>query len=139
MRFLFIGPGFCLRLPSDSTSRWTPLPLANGSHCQAHSGLSPPSYCPCRAHWVCGQRCFCVVQAGLELVGNLPLGLSTNPCLRHIHNRDILKLFKESRTLSRNLPYHVSLGLCPYIPSFCFRDKSGDSLMLKCCLSGLME
>ncbi|WP_207644247.1 hypothetical protein, partial [Thermotalea metallivorans] len=40
----------CLRLPSDSTSRWTPLPLANGSHCQAHSGLSPPSYCPCRAH-----------------------------------------------------------------------------------------
>ena len=50
MRFLFIGPGLCLRLPSDSTSRWTPLPSANGSHCQAHSGLSPPSYRPCRAH-----------------------------------------------------------------------------------------
>jgi hypothetical protein len=26
MRFLFVGPAFCLRLPSDSTSRWTPLP-----------------------------------------------------------------------------------------------------------------
>jgi hypothetical protein len=41
--------------------------------------------------------------------------------------------------LPQNSPYHVSLGLCPYIPSFCFRDKSGDSLMLNCCLSGLME
>jgi hypothetical protein len=50
MRFLFIGSGLCLRLPSDSTSRWTPLPSASGSHCQAHSGLSPPSYRPCRAH-----------------------------------------------------------------------------------------
>jgi len=55
MRFLFIGPGFCLKLPSDSTSRWTPLLSANGSHCQAHSGLSPPSYCPCRAHPKTGQ------------------------------------------------------------------------------------
>jgi hypothetical protein len=26
MRFLFVRPEFCLRLPSDSTSRWTPLP-----------------------------------------------------------------------------------------------------------------
>ena len=26
MWFLFVEPGFCLRLPSDSTSRWTPLP-----------------------------------------------------------------------------------------------------------------
>ena len=26
MRFLFVGPGFCLRLPSDSASRRTPLP-----------------------------------------------------------------------------------------------------------------
>jgi hypothetical protein len=25
MRFLFVGPGLCLQLPSDSTSRWTPL------------------------------------------------------------------------------------------------------------------
>jgi len=26
------------------------LPLASGSRYQAHSGLSPPSYRPCRAH-----------------------------------------------------------------------------------------
>jgi len=26
MRFLFVGPAFCLRLPPDSISRWTPLP-----------------------------------------------------------------------------------------------------------------
>jgi len=50
MQFLFVGSGFCLRLPSDSTSRWTPLPLANSSFCLACSGLSPPSYRPCRAH-----------------------------------------------------------------------------------------
>src|SRR5690606_34658650 len=50
MQFLFVGSGFCLRLPSDSTSRWTPLPLANSSYCQVCSGLSPPSYSPCRAH-----------------------------------------------------------------------------------------
>ncbi|MGB4469037.1 MAG: hypothetical protein WBI37_00140, partial [Tepidanaerobacteraceae bacterium] len=48
--FLFIRPRFCLRLPSDSTSPWTPLPSASGSHYQVHSGLSPPSYRPCRAH-----------------------------------------------------------------------------------------
>ena len=39
-----------IRLPSDSTSRWTPLPSANSSYCQVCGGLSPPSYCPCRAH-----------------------------------------------------------------------------------------
>ena len=50
MQFLFVSSGFCLRLPSDSTSRWTPLPLANSSYYQACSGLSPPSYRPCRAH-----------------------------------------------------------------------------------------
>ncbi|KIO64001.1 hypothetical protein B4064_1743 [Caldibacillus thermoamylovorans] len=50
IQFLFVSSGFCLRLPSDSTSRWTPLPLANSSYCQACSGLSPPSYSPCRAH-----------------------------------------------------------------------------------------
>jgi len=27
MRFLFVGPAFCLQLPPDSTSRWTPLPF----------------------------------------------------------------------------------------------------------------
>jgi len=28
MQFLSVRPGFCRRLPSDSTSQWTPLPLA---------------------------------------------------------------------------------------------------------------
>ena len=50
IQFLFVRPRFCLRLPSDSASRRTPLPLANSSYCQACSGLSPPSYYTCRAH-----------------------------------------------------------------------------------------
>ncbi len=40
-----------LRLPSDSTSRWTSLPSANTFYCRGRSGLSPPSCCPCRARW----------------------------------------------------------------------------------------
>ena len=52
MRFLFIGSGLCLKLPSDFTSRWTPLPSAIGSHCQTHSGLSLSSYRPRRAHHI---------------------------------------------------------------------------------------
>ena len=39
-----------IRLPPDSTSRWTPLPSASGSCYRVRSGLSPPSYRPCRAH-----------------------------------------------------------------------------------------
>ena len=50
MQFLFVRPGLCLRLLSDSQSPTTPLPLANDSYCQVHSGLTPPSYRPCRAH-----------------------------------------------------------------------------------------
>jgi hypothetical protein len=50
MRFLFVSPELCLRLPSDSTSRWTPLPLANTSYCHPCSGLPPPSYYSCWAH-----------------------------------------------------------------------------------------
>ncbi|BAK94273.1 hypothetical protein TEH_09460 [Tetragenococcus halophilus NBRC 12172] len=50
MRFLFVSASVCLQLPSDSASRRTPLLLANSSYCQACSGLSPPSYRPCRAH-----------------------------------------------------------------------------------------
>ena len=50
MWFLFVGPRVCIRLPSDSASRRTPLPFANSSYCQACSGLSPQSYRPCWAH-----------------------------------------------------------------------------------------
>ena len=58
IRFLFVGSELCplsifrnsIWLPSDSTSRWTPLPSANASCYRARSGLSPPSYRPCWAH-----------------------------------------------------------------------------------------
>ena len=60
MRFLFVRPEFCpledlstskIRLSSDSTSRWTPLPLANPSRYRADSGLSPYRTCAHRAHF----------------------------------------------------------------------------------------
>lgn len=35
IRFVFLGSGLCLKLPSDSISRWTPLLLANGSQLPA--------------------------------------------------------------------------------------------------------
>ena len=65
MRFLFVRPEFCplgdlstpnIRLSSDSTSRWTPLPLAKSSRYRATSGLSPYRTCAHRAHIKgCGQ------------------------------------------------------------------------------------
>ena len=61
MWFLFVKPRVCIRLPSDSTSRWTPLPSANRSYCQACSGLSPPSYCPCRAHYKKATKSFLLI------------------------------------------------------------------------------
>ena len=51
MWFLFVRPRVCFRLTSYSTSRWTHLPLANSSYCQACSGLTPPSYCPFWANY----------------------------------------------------------------------------------------
>jgi hypothetical protein len=46
MRFVFLESGFCLRLPSDPTSRWTPLPLANSFHHQDLQGTSTPKPLP---------------------------------------------------------------------------------------------
>lgn len=66
MQFLFVRPRLCLRLPSDSTSRWTPLPLANSSYCQVCSGLSPPSDSACRAHIAQGRHL--QTNADLEIV-----------------------------------------------------------------------
>jgi len=34
MWLVYLGSALCLQLPSDSTSRWTPLLLANGWHYQ---------------------------------------------------------------------------------------------------------
>ena len=42
MRFVFLGSAFCLRLPSDPTSRWTPLPSANSFHHQDLQGTCTP-------------------------------------------------------------------------------------------------
>ena len=59
MRFLFVRPEICplgdlltpkIRLSSDSTSRRTPLPLANPSRYRVDSGLSPYRMCAHRAH-----------------------------------------------------------------------------------------
>ena len=46
MRFVFLGSAFCLRLPSDPTSRWTPLPLANSFHHQDLQGTCTPKLLP---------------------------------------------------------------------------------------------
>ncbi|EGQ2849507.1 hypothetical protein GCZ56_12145 [Staphylococcus pseudintermedius] len=50
MMFLFVSASVCVRLPSDSTSQWTPLSFANSSYYQACNGLSPSRCYPCRAH-----------------------------------------------------------------------------------------
>ena len=67
-RFLFVGSELCpwrdlstlqIRLPSDSASRRTPLPLANASRCRARSGLSPYRTCAHRAHNNLPRRSIC--------------------------------------------------------------------------------
>jgi hypothetical protein len=46
MRFVFLRSAFCLRLPSDPTSRGTPLPLANSFHHQDLQGTFTPNLLP---------------------------------------------------------------------------------------------
>ena len=41
IKFLFVGSNICRLLPSDSTSQWTPLQLANDKYCNSRSGLAP--------------------------------------------------------------------------------------------------
>ncbi|SCA62844.1 Uncharacterized protein SCG7086_AE_00210 [Chlamydiales bacterium SCGC AG-110-P3] len=50
IRFLFIRAVFCFQLPSDSTSRWTPLLSANYPPLRASKKPSPSSLLPYRAH-----------------------------------------------------------------------------------------
>ncbi len=51
MTFVFLRPEICSRFPSDSTSRWTPLPLANGWQLIAPiTDLNRQIYSPCCAH-----------------------------------------------------------------------------------------
>ena len=42
MRFVFLGSEFCLRLPSDPTLRWTPLPSASSFRHQDLQGTLTP-------------------------------------------------------------------------------------------------
>jgi hypothetical protein len=46
MRFVSLESGLCLRLPSDPTSRWTPLPLASSFHHQDLQGTLTPKPLP---------------------------------------------------------------------------------------------
>jgi hypothetical protein len=45
IRFLFVAPALCFRLPSDSRSPGKPLPSANTCPCRLCRGLSPPNEC----------------------------------------------------------------------------------------------
>ena len=57
MRFLSVGPRICLQLPSDSTSRWTPLLFSyTFPTTWACSGLSPARARPWRANETCVAR-----------------------------------------------------------------------------------
>jgi hypothetical protein len=46
MRFLFVESELCLRLPSDPTSRWAPLPLASNFRHQDLQGTLTPKPLP---------------------------------------------------------------------------------------------
>ncbi|PNZ92897.1 hypothetical protein CD148_08205 [Staphylococcus delphini] len=50
MMFLFVSVSVCVRLPSDSSSQWTPFSFDNSSYYQACNELSPSRCYPCRAH-----------------------------------------------------------------------------------------
>ena len=54
IRFLFVTTLLCHRLPSDSTSRWTPLPRLAVPILTARKGLSPSRTLPCLTYviWV---------------------------------------------------------------------------------------
>jgi hypothetical protein len=45
IRFLFVAPALCFRLPSDSRSPGKPLPSANTCPCRLCRGLPPPNEC----------------------------------------------------------------------------------------------
>ena len=90
MQFLFVRPRLCLRLPSDSTSRWTPLPLANSSYCQVCSGLSPPSCNACRAH--------------------------NKKVLRSFHHNTFFLFLSECVSVKRGARRIVSSIICSFLP-----------------------
>ena len=50
MRFLFVRPVLCLRLPSVRTSQYTPCRSASSSPYRANTGLAHARRAPCLAH-----------------------------------------------------------------------------------------
>jgi hypothetical protein len=59
MRFLSVGPKICRQLPSDSTSRWTPLLLANACCYQGAFGTCTLELLPMpgtHEKWPCFHR-----------------------------------------------------------------------------------
>src|SRR5699024_3449930 len=48
--FVYLGSSVCRQLPSASTSRWTPLSLADGSYYQVRRRLSLPRHNTWPAH-----------------------------------------------------------------------------------------
>ncbi len=72
----------------------------------------------------------CVVQAAVESVGNsLELYIRIHRCgISTAKSFNLLIIVKA--LITSKLTLSCLTGSCPYIPSFCFRYKSGDSYML---------
>lgn len=91
---MFIRPRVCIRFTSYSTSRWTHLPSANSSYCQARSGLSQPSHCPLRASQkeiiLTMRRALCSYTQIAEKTG-LSVGAIKSYCYRNGLNTESLK------------------------------------------------
>ena len=116
-------PHLDIRLPSDSTSRWTPLPSANASYCRARSGLSPPSCYPCRAHYKrplsanCRQRPLLFVAQGFHsLRTQITVPLLYQTGMEHhvfswrfmpLKNQEIQPILTFMKTNSASLTYEI--------------------------------
>ena len=75
-----------IRLPSNSTSRWTPLPSVNASYCRARCGLSPLSCCSCRAHTKRQQKLPCpCYRSSLHLSHDFLAHNILYPAANHLH------------------------------------------------------
>jgi hypothetical protein len=99
---LFIEPGLCLQLLSDSTSRWTPLLSDNSSCCQAYDGLSPPSYRSCRAYRKRGHSGPCIQEVGCLIhwgVGHYSIAWAFARCLAFLKALPLVKQSADLDTL----------------------------------------
>ena len=123
MRFLFVGPELCplgphsipnIRLLSDSTSQWTPLPLANGSCYRVRSGLSPPSYRPCRAHTKSTVALF-ISNCAFFMLG----AITSNHCTEYASyvcaNATHLSRFRAMVLITSSIT--MGFDRCPFIPA----------------------